>query len=299
MNATRIQGLVFSGVALFVAVAAVAAGRFDSRIELIVVAALVVVLGVPHGALDTIFARQLYAIDSLAGWLRFTVVYVLLAGVVVGLWVFQPIGFLIGFLLISNLHFSGDPAVGTPWAARAFYGGAVIVLPTLLHGEEVARLFGFLVGMDAASFLVPWLRGLAWPWVIGLGLSVVWCGRRDWLTGLEMGAVAVLAVFAPPLVSFVVFFCGMHSARHILRTFKYSGRASAGLILGAALLPMIGVGVASAAAWHFLDGKSLDAQLVQLVFVGLAALTVPHMALVEQVRLSGWVKGAVKQGEEG
>ena len=293
MNATRIQGLVFSCAALAVTVAAITMRRVDPQLELIVVAALVVVLGVPHGALDTIFARQLYAIHGLTGWLRFAVIYVLLAGMVVGLWVFQPVGFLIGFLLISALHFSGDPAAGTPWAVRTFYGGAIIVLPTLLHREEVAGLFGFLVGMDAASFLVPWVRGLAWPWLVGLGLSAIWSGRRDWLTGLELGAVAVLAVFAPPLISFVVFFCGMHSARHILRTFRYSGRASAGLILGAALLPMIGVGVASAAAWHFLDGKSLDTQLVQLVFVGLAALTVPHMALVEQVRLSGWVKGAV------
>lgn len=82
----------------------------------------------------------------------------------------------------------------------------------------------------------------------------------------------------------------MHSARHILRTIDYSGRASLRILLAAALLPMLGVIAVSAAAWYFLRATSLDARLVQLVFVGLAALTVPHMALVERVRLAGWTK---------
>jgi hypothetical protein len=57
-----------------------------------------------------------------------------------------------------------------------------------------------------------------------------------------------------------------------------------------ALLPMIGVGLASAAAWYFLKDTALDARVVQIVFVGLAALTVPHMVLVERVRLTGWIR---------
>jgi len=295
MNALRIQGLAFSIGAIVLAIVAVTAARFDPQVELIVVATLIVLLGVPHGALDTIFARQLYGIQTLGGWLRFAVIYVLLGASVVGFFMLAPSGFLIGFLFISMLHFSGDPAAGTPWLARALYGGAIIVLPTVLHAGEITRLFALLVGIDAAALVTPFLGLLAWPWLIGLALAAIQRLSKDWLTALEMGAVAVLAVLAPPLISFTVFFCAMHSARHILRTIDYSGHTSPGLILGATLLPMLGVLLASAAAWHFLGGTPINGAIIQLVFVGLAALTVPHMALVERVRLSGWVKGSASQ----
>ena len=295
MSALRIQGLAFSVGAIVLAIVAITAARFDPQVELIVVAALIVLLGVPHGALDTIFARQLYGIQTPRGWLWFAMIYVLLSASVIGFFMLAPAGFLIGFLLISMLHFSGDPAAGTPWLARALYGGAIIVLPTLLHAGEITRLFALLVGIDAATLVTPFLGLLAWPWLIGLALATIQRLSKDWLTALEMGAVAVLAVLAPPLISFTVFFCAMHSARHILRTIDYSGRSSPGLILGATLLPMLGVLLASAAAWHFLGGTPINGAIIQLVFVGLAALTVPHMALVERVRLSGWIMGSASQ----
>jgi len=166
----------------------------------------------------------------------------------------------------------------------------VIVSP-VLYADEITRLFALLVGNDAATLITPFIHLLAWPWLIGLALATIQRLPKDWLTALEMGAVAVLAVLAPPLISFTVFFCAMHSARHILRTIDYSGRTSPGLILRATLLPMLGVFVASAASRHFLAGTTINGAIIQLVFVGLAALTVPHMALVERVRLSGWVKG--------
>ena len=290
MNALRVQGIVFSAGALLVALGTLALGRLSPQLELIVVAVLILVLGVPHGALDTIFAKKLYGIRTLSGWLQFSLLYLLLAALVVGLWLWQPGLFLLGFLAISAAHFSGDPLQGVPWPARLFYGGSVILLPTIGHAQEIGRLFGLLVGDATATPLVPWLRLLAWPWLVGLALASLWQTRHDFWTALEMAAAGILAIVAPPLVSFVVFFCGMHSARHILRTMNFSGRSSWRYVAGAALLPMAGVLAGSALAWVFLRDTALDARVVQVVFVGLAALTVPHMVLVERVRLSGWIR---------
>ncbi len=105
-----------------------------------------------------------------------------------------------------------------------------------------------------------------------------------------MAAVGLLALLAPPLLAFTVFFCGMHGARHILRTVKYSGRPFRALLAARALAPTLGFLCVLAVAFYELRHLTWEARLIQLVFVALAALTVPHMMLVEQIRFSGWVE---------
>lgn len=290
MNAERRQGLIFGCAACLAAAAAGALGRCPPQFELIVLAALILVLGVPHGAMDTLFAQRLYGLRTVWDWTRFTVGYLVLAGLVVAAWSWAPTAFLVGFLLISVAHFSGDPAEGTPWISRILYGGAVLVLPAGLHQAEMSGLFAQLVGPESASAVMPVLGWLVWPWALGLLVAIGERSVRDRLTAFELAAVGILSFVAPPLLAFTLFFCGMHGARHILRAFRYSGRDSWRFLGWVALLPMIGVGLGSAAAWYFLQDAPLDARVVQIVFVGLAALTVPHMVLVERVRLAGWIR---------
>jgi Brp/Blh family beta-carotene 15,15'-monooxygenase len=284
----RAQGLFFSALAIIVAGASTILIRVDPQTELVVVAVMILLLGVPHGALDMIFARKLHRIASPVGWACFGLVYGILAIAVVAVWSMAPEVFLIGFLLISAAHFSGDPAPGALATTRVVYGGAVIILPTLMHPEVVSRLFAMLAGPEAADMLMPWLTQASLPWFVALVLCSAIEARRSWQTGLELLAVGLLAALAPPLIGFAAFFCGMHSARHILRTVVYGRPMQPWMVLASALVPMGIVLVGSALGWLFLSEISFDARLVQLVFVGLAALTVPHMALIERVRLSGW-----------
>jgi Brp/Blh family beta-carotene 15,15'-monooxygenase len=249
--------------------------------------------------LDTIFARELYGVRTWAAWLRFGVVYLVLAAAVVGLWFGFPMLFLIGFLMISIAHFSGDPEGQVPWPVRLAHGGAIIFLPLLDHREEVENLFGLLVGDGAAGWLTPWLAYAAGPWAIGLGAAVLFLAwRRSW-GAVELGCLGLLAWLAPPLISFAIFFCTMHSARHMIRSARFSRQSSVRLLLAAMFVPLILVAVASVVAWYLLRDQSVDRRVVQIVFVGLAALTVPHMALVERVRLRGWVSGADGDGPPG
>ena len=288
MTALRVQGMAFVALSSFLIVFSSALARLDQQAELIVLTVLIILLGVPHGALDTVFAQQQYRVQGVLGWLVFALAYCLPVLFVLWLWKLTPLVFLLMFFVISIFHFSGDPATGTPPLSRLFYGGAIVILPSLLHAAEIERTLSFLIGVDQASRVVPLLHWIAWPWLLGLAASGLFALRSNWLTGLELIAMGFLCVLAPPLLAFTAYFCAMHSARHILRSLQYAESSTLRPVIQAALLPMLGVVILLAAGFVWLRDLSLEAQLIQLVFVTLAALTLPHMALVEQVRFLGW-----------
>jgi Brp/Blh family beta-carotene 15,15'-monooxygenase len=290
MTALRWQGLLFSTVALLVALASLPASSSNiagGQAMLLLLAGLIVVLGVPHGAFDPLFAQRLHALAGVRDWSLFTLAYLLPALPVALLWQLAPGIFLSGFLLLSLIHFSGDPEAGSGIFFRLLYGGLVIVLPAFLHVDEVTRLFGMLADPDAAATLAGWLHLASGPWLLATFFAVLSASRRRWQAALEMLAVTVLAVVAPPLVAFTVFFCGMHGARHFLRTLAYAGPGAARAGLRFAVLPLIAVAIMFAAALWIWRDVALEERLVRLIFIGLAALTVPHMGLVERVRFSG------------
>jgi Brp/Blh family beta-carotene 15,15'-monooxygenase len=217
-----------------------------------------------------------------------------IGALVVGLWYLAPLLFLIGFIGISIAHFSGDPDGETGWFIRLIYGGAIIFIPTLKHPQEFADVFSLLVGEKSSQALMPWMSGLALPWLLALSGVVIYLVIKKSPPSFEFLCLGLIAYFVSPLISFTVFFCGMHSARHIIRTAAFAKYSQPLLLLGAMLLPMLGVLALSTLSWFMLKNQTLDGRVIQIVFVGLAALTVPHMALVEQVRVKGWIASSGK-----
>jgi Brp/Blh family beta-carotene 15,15'-monooxygenase len=213
---------------------------------------------------------------------------VALAAVVVMAWFVAPSLFLLGFLIISVIHFADDLPPQTLRLSRLVYGATVIVLPTVRYASDTAYLLGLVAGAEAAAPVTALLQLLAWPLALAAAGLVVIESRRDRRSALDMAAVALLAALSPPLVSFTVFFCLMHSLRHLLRAAMSVGGTSVPTLARAARWPLLGTGAVAAAGWVLLGGQTLDAAVMQLVFVGLAALTLPHMVLVEAAARAGW-----------
>jgi Brp/Blh family beta-carotene 15,15'-monooxygenase len=288
----RWQSALFLLASLGASALALGGLRFDPRTELLVSTVLIGLLGIPHGAIDPLLAAAVYDLRRPTDWCWFGASYVAVALAVVLVWLFAPMLFLAGFLLVSIVHFSEDLAPGVSWVSRVAYGASVVVLPTVRYASETGRLLGLVAGADAAAPVVAVLAAVAGPLMAVAIWRALVEGVRNTQVGLELAAVVLLSVCAPPLISFTVFFCVMHSLRHLIRAAQTQADRPGRSLVYAAAWPMAGTVGAAVLGWALLGSQSLDPAMMQLVFVGLAALTVPHMVLVEAATRAGWPRMA-------
>ena len=182
--------------------------------------AAVTLIGLPHGALDGAIAMHLGFGRKPLIFMRFLLLYIGMAGLVIGAWMLAPTVSLLAFLIISMLHFgAGDARHGIGWLRSVeivAHGGLVIVGISQLHQPEVDVIFGYLTGADTAFIwqaldILTVVVGITVAICIGQGL---W--HRRWRsTALELVALGVLFAMTPPLVGFAVYFCLVHSENHV------------------------------------------------------------------------------------
>lgn len=258
----------------------------------------VMLVGLPHGAFDGAIAFCLGFGRSRAKMTGFLVMYLLLAGLSALIWSVSPVFALAAFLAMTVVHFgSGDiEHLATVWSGVAgrlvrfsqivVHGGIVTILLPAFHPDEVSRLFMVLAGPNAVLImdalrpaLVVWLAAAAVYLVAGLS------GRRYGAMAAELAGLAVAVWLLPPLAGFAVYFCVVHSRRHFSSIWAalqlYISRRMI-LISGAVLTVLswaMGAGLyaSQTAAGSF----TADEAFIRTVFILLAALTVPHMLLVD------------------
>jgi beta-carotene 15,15'-dioxygenase len=285
-RAARAQSRVFCVLAACTTAASWWLPRLTPAAELALLVSLIVLVGVPHGALDPAYFSLSSQGASRRRWLVFAARYVALAAAVLVTWLMWPLAALGAFLVMSAFHFSGDPIGGASGPIRALQGSAVIVLPALWHAAETQATLAYLAGDSAAAWCLSVMRPVALPLALALGAAALMELRRGLLlVAVEASATLVMAIAAPPLVGFTIYFCAMHSARHIVRTRDRAGMAWPQLALLASA-PMLGAVGTGLVAWHLMEPVPANAPAIRVVFIGLAALTVPHMAIVERARFA-------------
>ena len=258
-------------------------------------AAAVVVFGLPHGALDLNLVRG--ATDG--SWVTPAAaigLYLFAAGAVLAAWIFAPVATLFGFLLIAVIHFGlGDtedlsgPQRAVEVIARGGFAG---IAPLVFHPSTTRDLFALLVGPDSSGSLDSAFAAISspatWLWAICLVAALMWRGlqhRSGWIAACAelILTTAVFAVFHP-LAAFFLYFCFVHSVRHIVdlgaARFPDNGtQATRWLLRESAPFTVATILLAGAIWFLFARSSAYDQTMIRTIFWGLSALTVPHMIL--------------------
>ena len=247
----------------------------------------VVLIGLPHGAFDGAIANHLGAGQSFAAATKFITSYCAAAVLVIAIWIMFPAITLALFLIISVIHFGrGDASARSRSVFRMqvlLHGGLPIFGIIYFQQSNVIPLFDALT--NGASDLAILMSNITVP-VMGLmaGLYGLMAFRDASLRARFVEFILLAVVFAilPPLVSFALYFCIIHTGRHMRRIWHVLALTSSpkGLYQQA-----VGFTLASwlvgGAAFLWLETGNFDAALLRVVFICLAALTVPHMILVD------------------
>ena len=250
----------------------------------------IVLIGLPHGALDGAVAMHLGIVQRFSDLARFMLVYIALAALVVVTWTVAPSISLILFLTISMLHFgAGDVKNGKGslgFTEALAHGGLAIVGISQFHRSEVNEIFAYLTNQDTSAV---WLA--VDILTVGVIVAIITCvfqasKNPKWATTiLELLLLGIVYALAPPLLGFAIYFCCVHSARHfrkIYATIKETV-ASGNIKNQTILFTVISWVAAGIAFWMFADFADPGPTILRITFIGLAALTVPHMILIDGI----------------
>ena len=244
----------------------------------------VILLGVPHGALDGEIARPLLRPRFGRGWfVVFSLPYLALAALVLLAWRAAPLPTLAAFLACSAWHFGTEDTEPSGGAAEIIMrGGLPIATPVLLRPEATARFLSVVAGVPM-THVPDWLLLASWAW---LALAAVWAAslllRRCGQTLIEPGMLATLFAALPPLTAFTVYFVCIHAPRHMALLTADPVRAPRVHDLRGAVMHSLPITALTlligAVLWPFYAGPAPE-RLLALTLQGLAALTLPHLLL--------------------
>lgn len=242
---------------------------------LFIILGFIVLLGVPHGSLDVLFASQTYDLNRLTHWLKFLSYYTIAASGVILVWFVMPSFFFTSFLILSAVHFSDDLNSVNSKLFKLGYGLSIITFPSILFSAELINLYAMIVNVETATSLVTASHWISMP--VGLILAVKLLDKRIAIrTKLEVLSVCALFVLLNPMLAFGVYFCVMHSARHLIRSHFFLSKFTKQAFLNALILPTIAVIIMGLFVWWIGTKKPIEVDMIRIVFIGLAALTVPH-----------------------
>ncbi len=250
--------------------------RENFEAHLIILGFLLALTGLPHGAIDPAIARQAGWWEGAFGLLIFSLGYLALSVMVVAVWLIVPELFFVPMLIFSAWHFSEDWLDYFDRLACLAISSSVITLPALFYPEELLAIFAVLTPATG-QIIVDSMRLVSVVSTLAVCALCLRAQRPNIVVLLELAVLFFSAFALPPIAHFTVYFCVLHSPIHLGRSLKKLGITKT--LVYAVPFTVLSF-VFGIILFISLPDIDVSSRFIQVIFVGLLALTVPHMLLI-------------------
>ena len=245
----------------------------------IILITFIVFFGLPHGALDTLIAKKFNLYKNFFQFLVFNFFYISLALIVFIVWQIIPVFSLFIFLAISGYHFSEDwDSYNITKIKKLALGFSIINLPLLFNKNLVEEIYFYITKSDYiyhfSSFQIA-ISCLNFLFLLYFLLS----NTISINIFLQIIMLILSAYILEPILFFICYFCFFHSIKNFKESKTLLLEINKIKITLAALINTFLSVILGIIIFFFIYSDFNLQNITSLIFIGLAALTVPHMLL--------------------
>ena len=256
---------------------------------------MILTLGVSHGALDHLRGKKLLQPILKKNWFIFFYPgYILLSLIVIFCWTIFPALILLLFLIVASYHF-GEEDLRFFFSSKGYFfnlvsflkGSLIITLSLHYNYETTVIFFEYLMVPQVEYEKFTEFKSLLFSVnLIFLIISLIYLLRTQLnilvLILLEIIFIIMSFIYLPLILAFSMYFCFLHSSKHIIGLTRELDAQNIrnGLklfIIKATPLTLLTV-IFAFLSIYFLD-QNINKNIIQVIFIGLASLTLPHILI--------------------
>ncbi len=252
---------------------------------------LIFFIGLPHGSFDGAVAA-LVGFNKTIQFVQFLFYYIILFFFVILFWLNFSIIALTIFIIMTIIHFGlcdwTNFKINKYKYSVSFTYGMTIIFGIIFFNEKQSFLIFEYLTNDKIYLIQKYLFI---PYFLTILSIIYFIYLSIFEKKLRKGVIEILFLliifyFLDPLLSFAIYFCFFHTYKHLKHLIKniYLNLTNKKFVIYSTLVFTIiswvgGLGI----IYYLVQNLSLYESILKVIFIGLAALTLPHMLLVDVI----------------
>ena len=260
---------------------------------------LILSIGISHGSLDNLKGEKLFKIFGINNLLIFYISYILIAILVIVSWIIMPSISLIIFLIVASYHFGKEDTqflvVEKSYLNQLLFfikGTLIILAPIYFHFDETVSIFKLLLVDN--EYFYKFLNFLETNRILLFGIILSTLANiilftknfeiKKFAIFLDYFSILILNYYFSPLLAFTMYFCFLHSIRHIITLILELEKNDLNLgfkmfVKKALPLTILTISLCLIVLYFINNTYTFDSSVLKIIFIGLASLTFPHILL--------------------